>query len=83
MVQRGLSSVRPRELILTHEEKFIFLECVQINSVGLKLDRPRCTIGYCFHNIIGLDVAAGLPVPMSYDCDYDLACNSSSPFDPE
>ena len=25
-----------------------FLSCVKITSVGLKLDRPCCTIGYCY-----------------------------------
>ena len=25
-----------------------FLSCVKMTSVGLKLDTPRCTIGYCY-----------------------------------
>ena len=47
------------EVILTHLRKirntqlrFVFLNflsCVKITSVGLKLDRPRCTIGYCYN----------------------------------
>ena len=51
MVQRGLSSFRPTEVILTHERKVYkheaklsvsnFLERVKITSVGLKLDRPQ------------------------------------------
>ena len=27
------------------------------------------------------NAVAGLPVPMGYDCVYDSACDSSSPFD--
>ena len=51
MVQRGLSSFRPAESILTHERKVQkheaklsvsnLFKCVKIASVGLKLDRPQ------------------------------------------
>ena len=51
MVQHGLSSFTPTEVILTHERKFrntkqslvflVFFECVKIMAVGLKLDRPQ------------------------------------------
>ena len=30
----------------------IFLECVKMNSVGLKLNRPSGNIGYCSQNIL-------------------------------
>ena len=44
MVQRGLSSFRPTEVISTQERKTkfpSFLECVKITAIGLKLDRPQ------------------------------------------
>ena len=31
-----------------------FLSCVKITSVGLKLDRPHCTIGYCYNTLLRL-----------------------------
>ena len=57
----------------------IFLEGVKITSVGLKLDRPQLQHWLLFleHNTINrlrskdLNVVAGLPVPVHYDCDYD------------
>ena len=80
-MQRGLSSFRPTEVILTHEKKvrfvfLIFLEGVTITSVGQKLDRPQLQHWLLFskHNRLrskDLNVAAGLPVPMGYDCVYD------------
>ena len=52
-----LFSFRPTEVILIQSRKIrntqlrlTFLSCVKITSVALKLDRLRCTIGYC-HNI--------------------------------
>ena len=49
--------MKEREWILgdgtVDELRFVFLNflsCVKITSVGLKLDRPRCTIGYCYNN---------------------------------
>ena len=74
------------EVILTHERKVqkheaklsvvIFLECVKITSVGLKLDRPQLQHWLLFleHNRYRskyLNVVAGLPVPTDYDCVYD------------
>ena len=51
MVQHGLSSFRPTEVILTHERKVrntkrgrvfrIFLECIKMTSTGVELDRPQ------------------------------------------
>ena len=81
---RGLSSFRPTEVVLTHERRVIFLECVKTTSVGLKLDRPQLQ-----HWLLLLEhsrsensnAAAGLLVPMSYDCVYGSACDSSRPFD--
>ena len=61
----------------------IFLECVKIMSVGLKLDRPQLQHWLLFleHNKPeNSNAAAGLPVPLGYDCVYDSACDSSSPF---
>ena len=54
----------------------IFLEGVKITSVGLKLDRPQLQHWLLFleHNRLrseDLNVVAGLPVPMDYDCVYD------------
>ena len=57
----------------------IFLEGVKITSVGLKLDRPQLHHWLLFleHNTINrrrskdLNVVAGLPVPVDYDCVYD------------
>ena len=53
----------------------IFLEDVKISSVGLKLNRPQLQHWLLFleHNRIGskdVNVVAGLPVPMDYDCVY-------------
>ena len=51
----GLSSFRPTEVILTPSRKirntqlrFVFLN-FSFMCQGLKLDRPRCTIGYCYN----------------------------------
>ena len=77
MVQHGLSSFKPTEVFL------IFLECVKITSVGLKLDRPQLQYWLLFleHNRCkNANVAAGLPVSIGYDCVYGSACDSSSPF---
>ena len=57
----------------------IFLEGVKITSVGLKLGRPQLQNWLLFleHNTINrlrskdLNVVAGLPVPVDYDCVYD------------
>ena len=57
----------------------IFLKCVKITSVGLKLDRRQLQHWLLFlgHNTINtlrskdLNVVASLPVPMDYDCVYD------------
>ena len=54
----------------------IFLEGVKITSVGLKLDRPQLQHWLLFseHNRFrskDLNVVAGLPIPMDYDCVYD------------
>ena len=56
----GLLGFRPTEAILTLLRKigntqlrFMFLNfllCVKIASIGLKLDRPRCTIGYYYND---------------------------------
>ena len=56
----------------------IFLEGAKITSVGLKLDRPQLQHWLLFleHNRLrskDLNVAAGLLVPMDYDCVYDSA----------
>ena len=53
---------------------------------GLKLDRPQLQHWLLFleHNRARSEksnVVAGLPVPIGFDCVYDLACDSSSPFD--
>ena len=74
MVQRGVSSFRPTEVILIHER--IFLEGVKITSVCLKLDRPQLQHWLLFleHNRLrpkDLNVVAGLPVLMDYDRVYD------------
>ena len=65
----------------------IFLKCVKIASVGLKLDRPQVQHWLLFleHNWPTLksensDVVR-LPVPMGYDCVCASACVSSSPSD--
>ena len=60
----------------------IFRECVKITSVGLKLDRPQLAQRLLFlernrPRSENSNVVAGLPVPMSYDCVYDSACDSS------
>ena len=40
------------EIVLTHESsEGIFLECVKITPIGLKLNRPHWNIGYNFSNI--------------------------------
>ena len=54
----------------------MFLEGVKITSVGLKLDRPQLQHWLLFleHNRLrskDLNIVAGLPVPMDYDCVYD------------
>ena len=54
----------------------IFLECVKISSIGLKLDRPQLQHWLLFleHNRLrsnNLNVVAGIPVPMDYDYVYD------------
>ena len=54
----------------------IFLGGVKISSVGLKLDRPQLQHWLLFseHNSLrskDLNVVAGLPVPIDYDCIYD------------
>ena len=62
----------------------IFLECVKITIVGLKLDRPQQQQWLLFleHNgSENLNAVAGLPVTMGYDCVYDSACDSSRSFD--
>ena len=65
----------------------IFLECVRITSVGLKLDRPQLQHRLLFleHNrprSENSNVVEGLPVTMGYDCVCDSAWDfSSRPFD--
>ena len=54
----------------------IFLEGVKVTSVALKLDRPQLQHWLLFleHNRLrseDINVVAGLPVPMEYDCVYD------------
>ena len=57
----------------------MFLKGVKITSVGLKLDRPQLQHWLLFleHNTANrlrckdLNVVAGLPVPVDYDCVYD------------
>ena len=54
----------------------IFLEGVKITCVGLKPDRPQLQHWLLFleHNRLrskDLNVVAGLPVLMDYDCVYD------------
>ena len=57
----------------------IFLEVVKITSVGLKLDRSQLQHWFLVleHNTINklrskdLNVVAGLPVSVEYDCVYD------------
>ena len=54
----------------------IFLEGVKITSVGLKLDRPQVQHWLLFleHNRLTpkeVNVVAGLPVPLGYDCVND------------
>ena len=86
MVQRGLSSFRPADDILTHETKVWkheaklsvcnFFKRVKIISVGLKLDRPQLQHWLLFlkHNRLrskDLNVVAGLPVPLDFDCVCD------------
>ena len=63
----------------------IFLKCVKIASVGLKLDRPQLQQWLLFleHNwpipkSEDSDVV-DLLVPMGYDCVFASACVSSSP----
>ena len=83
MGQRGLSSFRPTEIILTHERNVQkgeamlnvsnFLEGLKKTSVTLKLDRPQLQNWLLFleHNRLrsnDLNVVAGLPVPLGYDC---------------
>ena len=63
----------------------IFLECVKITSVGVKLNRPQLQhwLLVLEHNTFqkqNSNVVAGLSVTMSYDCVYASACDSSSPF---
>ena len=64
----------------------IFLEFVKIISVGLKLDRLQLQrwVSFLERNSprsVNSNVVAVLPVPMGYDCVYDSAYDSSSPFD--
>ena len=57
---------------------------MKITFVGLKLDRPQLQHWLLFleHNKSENSyVVASLLVPMSYDCVYVSACNSSSYFD--
>ena len=91
MVQRGLSSLDQQRFFHTRKKSLEqesnlsvsnFLERVEITSVGLKLDRPQLQhwlfIVFRSENANGV---ACLPVPMSYDCVYDSAGDSSSPFE--
>ena len=65
----------------------IFLKCVKIASVGLKLDRPQLQHWLLFleHNWPASKSESsnvvGLPVPMGYDCVCASACVASSPSD--
>ena len=58
----------------------IFLKCVKIASVGLKLDRPQLQHWLLFleHNWptpkSKNSSVVGLPVPMGYDCVNASAC---------
>ena len=65
----------------------IFLEGVKITSVGLKLERPQLQHWLLFleHNRLrpkDLNVVAGLPVPVDYDCVYDSVFNHVQSFQP-
>ena len=60
----------------------IFLEGVKITSIGLKLNRPQLQHWLLFleYNRLSskdLNVVAGLPVPIDYDCvdDSSSTCN--------
>ena len=63
----------------------IFLKCVKIASVGLKLDRPQLQhwLSFLEHNRPRSENSnvVGLLVPTGYDCVYGSACVSSSPSD--
>ena len=65
----------------------IFLKCVKIASVGLKLDRPQLQHWLLFSECnwptpkSENSKVVGLPVPMGYDCVCASACVSSSPSD--
>ena len=55
----------------------IFLEGVNITTIGLKLDRPQLQHWLLFlehDRSENSNVVAGLPVSMGYDCIYDSAC---------
>ena len=62
----------------------MFLMCVKVASVGLKLDRPQLQHWLWFQNITGLPLTpensnvVDLPVPMGYDRVCASACVSSS-----
>ena len=55
----------------------VFLEGVKITSIGPELNKPQLQhwlLLFSEHNRIGskdVNVVAGLPVPMDYDCVYD------------
>ena len=65
----------------------VFLKCVKITSLGLKLDLPQLQHWLLFleHNWptpkSENSNVVGLPVPMSYDCVDRSACVFSSPSD--
>ena len=57
----------------------IFLECVKMTFVGLKLIDHSCNIRKLFLEYSrseNSNVVAGVPVPMGYDSVYDSACVS-------
>ena len=69
MVQRGLSGFRPTDLILTHKRKDLKQEA-ELQHWILLLDLKTQMLFQAY-----------APVLMSYDCVYDSACDSFSPFD--
>ena len=82
MVQRGLASSTPTEVIFDTQKKGLETrskaEGVKITSVGLNLNRQQLQHWLLFveHNTINrlrskdLNVVAGLSVPVDYDCVY-------------
>ena len=72
------------QVIITITNGFLnFLECVEITSVRVKVNRPllqHCLLLLEYNKYENSNVAAGLPEPIGHDCVFDSACNSSGPF---